>query len=248
VSRPALAQVLWLGLGVLASPLAARAQDLDAGKTPAQLFSSHCSACHRTPQGLAKQTFGLASFLRQHYTSSPATASALAAYVAAAGPDPRATRDAQRGGRERPPAAPVPDGGDPRIAREPAPAPAASAQPPPEPPKPRLTRDPRLAVAVDRDPQPFLILSDPIPVPPDPTPRRTPPVPPAPSELRPTLPDTTATTPAAAGAAAAGATAQGTDQPATTTAELSGGGAAPPVGDAPGRASADQPTFAAPLP
>jgi hypothetical protein len=234
VSRPALAQVLWFGLGLLASPLAARAQDLDAGKTPAQLFSSHCSACHRAPQGLAKQTFGLASFLRQHYTSSAATASALAAYVAAAGPAPRAARDAQRGGRPPPPAAPIPDGGDPRIAREPVTAPAASAQPPPEPPKPRLARDPRLAVAVNRDPQPFLILPDPIPVPPDPTPRRTPPALPAPSELRPT----TATTPAAPGA----------NQPATTTAELSGGGAAPPVPAARGNASADQPTFAAPLP
>jgi hypothetical protein len=245
VTRPALAQVLWFGLGLLASPLAARAQDLDAGKTPAQLFSSHCSACHRAPKGLARQTFGLASFLRQHYTSSAATASALAAYVAAAGPDPRAARDVQRSGRPSPPTAPIPapiapipDGGDPRIAREPVTAPPASAQPPTEPPKPRLARDPRLAVAVNRDPQPFLILPDPIPFPPDPTPRRTPPVLPAASELRPTLPDSTATAPAAPGAM----------QPATTTAELSGGGAAPPVPDARGNASADQPTFAAPLP
>jgi hypothetical protein len=247
VSRPALARVLWFGLGLLASPLAARAQDLDAGKTPAQLFSSHCSACHRAPQGLAKRTFGLTGFLRQHYTSSAATASALAAYVAAAGPDPRAARDAQRGGRQPPPhaqrgggqllpPAPIPDGGDPRIQREPVTAPAASAQPPPEPPKPR--RDPRLAVAVKHDPQPFLILPDPIPVPPDPTSWRTPPALPAPSELRPTLPDTTATT----------APAPGAIRPTTTTAELSGGGAAPPVPGARGNASADQPTFAAPLP
>ena len=62
---------------------AAVAQDLSAGKTPAQLFGSDCSACHRTPGGLAKnrdvQT--LAAFLRQHYTTNPKSAGALAAYV-----------------------------------------------------------------------------------------------------------------------------------------------------------------------
>ena len=122
MNRRAVARVLWIGLGLLASPLGARAQDLDAGKTPAQLFSSHCSACHRTPQGLAKQSFGLTGFLRQHYTSSAATASALAAYVAAAGPDPRAARTppgAPRGGRQAEPP-PIGNGSDPRILREPA--------------------------------------------------------------------------------------------------------------------------------
>ena len=62
---------------------AAVAQDLSAGKTPAQLFGSDCSACHRTPGGLAKngdvQT--LAAFLRQHYTTNPKSAGELAAYV-----------------------------------------------------------------------------------------------------------------------------------------------------------------------
>jgi hypothetical protein len=64
----------------------AGAQDFSAGKTAAQLFASDCSACHKSPAGLAKgQSAGaLASFLREHYTTKPESASALAAYVAAA--------------------------------------------------------------------------------------------------------------------------------------------------------------------
>jgi hypothetical protein len=66
----------------------ALAQDFSAGKTAAQLFASDCSACHKSPAGLARgQSAGsLASFLREHYTTKPESASALAAYVAAAGP------------------------------------------------------------------------------------------------------------------------------------------------------------------
>src|SRR5215467_9453985 len=65
----------------------ARAQtDLDAGKTGPQLFEQDCSACHRSPNGLAKTMSGgsLVGFLREHYTSSSASASAVAAYVQAA--------------------------------------------------------------------------------------------------------------------------------------------------------------------
>jgi hypothetical protein len=64
------------------------AQDFSAGKTAAQLFASDCSACHKSPAGLAKgqSTGALASFLREHYTTKPESASALAAYVAGAGP------------------------------------------------------------------------------------------------------------------------------------------------------------------
>ena len=61
----------------------ALAQDFSAGKTPAQLFGSDCSACHRTPGGLAanRDVRTLAAFLRQHYTTNPESAGALAAYV-----------------------------------------------------------------------------------------------------------------------------------------------------------------------
>jgi hypothetical protein len=67
---------------MLASSVAL-AQDFSAGKTPAQLFGSDCSACHRTPGGLAanRDVRTLAAFLRQHYTTNPESAGALAAYV-----------------------------------------------------------------------------------------------------------------------------------------------------------------------
>ena len=59
------------------------AQDLDAGKSGAKLFAEHCASCHRSPRGLAKDRFSwtLSYFLRQHYTSSSASAQALTAYL-----------------------------------------------------------------------------------------------------------------------------------------------------------------------
>lgn len=61
----------------------ARGQNLDEGKTGPQLFALDCVACHRSPQGLAKNhsAWSLTSFLRQHYTSSSGSANVLAAYL-----------------------------------------------------------------------------------------------------------------------------------------------------------------------
>jgi mono/diheme cytochrome c family protein len=90
----------WVALGISAWVLAgpAKAQDsLDAGKTPAQLFASDCAVCHKSPLGLSKAggIFGLSSFLRQHYTTSRASASAIADYIEqldrAAAAEPRKT-------------------------------------------------------------------------------------------------------------------------------------------------------------
>jgi hypothetical protein len=65
----------------------AGAQDLTAGKSPAQLFASDCTACHKSPQGLARgrSASALASFLNEHYTTKPASAGALAGYLASVG-------------------------------------------------------------------------------------------------------------------------------------------------------------------
>src|ERR1700752_3409339 len=78
----------WVSALGLAATLAlatsvALAQDFSAGKTPAQLFGSDCSACHRTPGGLAadRDVRTLTAFLRQHYTTNPDSAGPLAAYV-----------------------------------------------------------------------------------------------------------------------------------------------------------------------
>lgn len=106
------------------------AQDFSAGKTAAQLFASDCSACHKSPAGLAKgQSAGsLASFLREHYTTRPETASALAAYVAGAGPG---------SARVSPPA------GGPRPEEKPAPKPrpATTAVEPGDASAPAAPRD-----------------------------------------------------------------------------------------------------------
>ncbi len=62
----------------------ARAQDnFDAGKTPAQLYASDCAICHKSAQGMTQAggIFGLAGFLRQHYTASREAAAAIATYV-----------------------------------------------------------------------------------------------------------------------------------------------------------------------
>src|SRR5512144_3244849 len=75
-----------LGAAVLvlfiAGPVSAQ-EDLDSGKTPAQLYASNCAICHKTPHGLSKAggPFGLQGFLREHYTASRQVAAAIAAYV-----------------------------------------------------------------------------------------------------------------------------------------------------------------------
>lgn len=87
-----------LAIGVLALVFAGSAgaqENLDQGKTPAQLFASDCAICHKSPQGLAKSggLFGVESFLREHYTASRESAAAIAGYLAqvdrAAGPAPK---------------------------------------------------------------------------------------------------------------------------------------------------------------
>ncbi len=84
-----------LALGACALCLAGAAgaqENLDQGKTPAQLFASDCAICHKSPQGLAKSggLFGVETFLRSHYTASRESAAAIAKYLEAAGNAPAA--------------------------------------------------------------------------------------------------------------------------------------------------------------
>lgn len=83
-----------LGIGLFALTLvgAARAQDLSAGKTPAQLFQLNCATCHKSARGLAaagadkKGLFsGLEGFLAEHYTADPKSAEIIAAYLTSVG-------------------------------------------------------------------------------------------------------------------------------------------------------------------
>jgi hypothetical protein len=63
--------------------------NLDAGKSPAQIFADTCNACHRGPRELRPTNAG---FLRQHYTTGAQEAANMAAYLAAVGSDPRAVQ------------------------------------------------------------------------------------------------------------------------------------------------------------
>ena len=86
---------------VLCTGVAGAQENLDQGKSAAQLFTSNCSPCHKSPQGLAKAggILGLDSFLREHYTASKESAGALAAYLKSMDTGPAAPARAKRAGK-----------------------------------------------------------------------------------------------------------------------------------------------------
>ena len=100
-------------------PALARAQvNIDQGKSPAEIYSSDCATCHKTPRGLAvgKNSLMLSVFLREHYTASRDQATALAAYVLGAGGAERVPKpkpDVERARAEEPKA------GEPKTATHP---------------------------------------------------------------------------------------------------------------------------------
>ena len=63
--------------------------NLDAGKSAAQIFADTCNACHRGPREIRPTS---AAFLREHYTTGPGAAAAMAAYLASVGSDARAVQ------------------------------------------------------------------------------------------------------------------------------------------------------------
>lgn len=70
--------IVGLAAVLLASPAAAQG-NLDAGKSPAQIFSDTCAGCHRSPGQVRRAS---ASFLRSHYTTGSEEASSMARYLA----------------------------------------------------------------------------------------------------------------------------------------------------------------------
>ena len=88
LSRPLSLATVTLLVGCFAAGAAhAQATNLEAGKSPSQIFAGTCSACHKSPRGLLK-TVGASSlpgFLRQHYTTSSDMASVLASYLVSNG-------------------------------------------------------------------------------------------------------------------------------------------------------------------
>src|SRR5712671_7434215 len=78
---PATVMVL---IGCLAPvPVRAQVQNLEAGKSPSQIFAGTCNACHKSPRGLLKSVpaGSLPGFLRQHYTTSSDMASLLSGFL-----------------------------------------------------------------------------------------------------------------------------------------------------------------------
>jgi hypothetical protein len=67
--------------------ISVQAQNLEAGKSPSQIFAGTCNACHKSPRGLLRTVpaGSLPGFLRQHYTTSGDMASLLSAFLVANG-------------------------------------------------------------------------------------------------------------------------------------------------------------------
>src|SRR6202161_3655609 len=70
-----------------AVPAWAQATNLEAGKSPSQIFAGTCTACHKSPRGLLKTVpaGSLPGFLRQHYTTSSEMAGLLSSYLVSNG-------------------------------------------------------------------------------------------------------------------------------------------------------------------
>ena len=126
LSRALSLATVTLLIGCLTAGVARAVENLDAGKSPSQIFSNTCSACHKSPRGLLKSvsSSSLPGFLRQHYTTGTDMASVLSSYLISNGAaDPRyqskdqpkqkdAKQDGKadqpdRLGRRQPPAAPA---------------------------------------------------------------------------------------------------------------------------------------------
>jgi len=93
----------WLAMG----PVWAQTQNLEAGKSPSQIFAGTCNACHKSPRGLLKTVSpgSLPGFLREHYTTSSDMASLLSSYLVSNG----ATDTRLGGGQAKPGTEPKPE-------------------------------------------------------------------------------------------------------------------------------------------
>jgi hypothetical protein len=84
LSRALSSAAVMLLIGCFAAvPAQAQAQNLEAGKSPSQIFAGTCTACHKSPRGLLKTVpaGSLPGFLREHYTTSSDMAGLLSAFL-----------------------------------------------------------------------------------------------------------------------------------------------------------------------
>jgi hypothetical protein len=128
------ATVMLLIGGFSATPV--RAENLEAGKSPSQIFTGTCLACHKGMRGLIKTVSpgSLPGFLRQHYTTSPEMAGQLSAYLLSNGAsDTRAGGGLTKQGRDarsEPKPTSAPEEPEPRLGhRQRAAAPQGAEKP-----------------------------------------------------------------------------------------------------------------------
>ncbi len=149
--------MLLIGFAAPSSLIApASAQNLEAGKSPAQLFAGNCAVCHRSARGLLKSVppGQLTGFLRQHYTTSSGMAQSMSAYVISNGAgggravDDGLTRRGRDLSRQQPPTAAEPtDRQRPTAAERQQAQPAADGAPAEQPRRGRNSRRPPPAEA-----------------------------------------------------------------------------------------------------
>ena len=107
LSRALILATVMLLIGCFAAdPVLAQATNLEAGKSPSQIFAGTCTACHKSPRGLLKTVpaGSLQGFLRQHYTTSPEMASLLTAFLISNGAnDPHYVGNQAKPGKDEKP-------------------------------------------------------------------------------------------------------------------------------------------------
>src|SRR6266850_7365428 len=87
LSRALSLATVTLVIGCLTAVAVRAVENLEAGKSPSQIFAGTCNACHKSPRGLLKTVpaSSLPGFLRQHYTTSSDMASVLASFLVSNG-------------------------------------------------------------------------------------------------------------------------------------------------------------------
>jgi len=153
LSRALSLATVMLLIGCCAAERAQAQENLEAGKSPSQIFADTCTACHKGSRGLLKTVSpgSLPGFLRQHYTTSPAMAGVLASYLISngatdtrlSGGQPKAGKDGAKEGAKEAKQEPRPEQVD-RSGRKLRPAPESpEAKPEAEPrPEPRQAARP----------------------------------------------------------------------------------------------------------
>jgi hypothetical protein len=173
LSRALISATVMLLIGCFAAaPAQAQAQNLEAGKSPSQIFAGACTACHKSPRGLLRSVpaGSLQGFLRQHYTTSPDMASLLSAFLISNGAadtrylasQPKQDKDAKsegkpaaapeqldRHGRRLRPAAALQETAKPEAEPQQAARPDADGIPPQAEPGPRGRNAKRLARPIE---------------------------------------------------------------------------------------------------